>query len=119
MIDEVQDVLDGDGNPVINDSGQVVTQTVQVQEVINGVPQTEPLMETVEVPLWDDVAETIPTMVQATQTVTRQVEINGVLQTEDAPDVIIRYDQEKLQKNVQITGTISKIMLILAVTLRL
>ena len=26
-----------------------------------------PLMETVEVPLWDDVAETIPTMVQATQ----------------------------------------------------
>ena len=29
-----------------------------------------PLMETVEVPLWDDVAETIPTMVQATQTVT-------------------------------------------------
>ena len=96
MINEVQDVLDGDGNPVINDSGQVVTQTVQVQEVINGVPQTEPLMETVEVPLWDDVAETIPTMVQATQTVTRQVEINGVLQTEDAPDVIIRYDPREI-----------------------
>ena len=55
-----------------------------------------PLMETVEVPLWDDVAETIPTMVQATQTVTRQVEINGVLQTEDAPDVIIRYDPREI-----------------------